>query len=112
MSSPVWLITGCSSGFGASLALLALRNGHRVIATSRTPSKSPELVLEVEKMGGKWLALDVCASNIADVMEEAIQIYGKIDILVNNAAYALLGAFETFRLVNTTILRKVADNSQ
>jgi NADP-dependent 3-hydroxy acid dehydrogenase YdfG len=103
MPAPIWLITGCSSGFGASLALLALRNGHHVIATSRTPSKSPELVYRVEKLGGKWLALDVCGADVANIVEEATNIYGKIDILVNNAGYALLGAFETIRLVNTEV---------
>jgi NAD(P)-dependent dehydrogenase (short-subunit alcohol dehydrogenase family) len=111
MSVPIWLITGCSSGFGASLALLALRNGHHVIATSRTPSKSPELVSEVEKLGGKWLSLDVCGGNIADVVQEATNLYGRIDILVNNAAYALLGAFETIRLVKKEIRQRVTDRS-
>jgi NAD(P)-dependent dehydrogenase (short-subunit alcohol dehydrogenase family) len=46
----VWFITGCSSGFGASLSLLALKAGHKVIATSRRPSKTPELVREVDDM--------------------------------------------------------------
>lgn len=95
--APVWFITGCSSGFGASLALLALRNGHRVIATSRNPSRSPEIVSEVENLGGKWLALDVCSTIVAEVIEDATKIYGQIDILVNNAGYALLGAFESIR---------------
>lgn len=97
MSPPVWLITGCSSGFGASIALVALRNGHRVIATSRTPSKTPDLVSDVEQLGGKWLVLDVCSPNLPQVVENASKIYGKIDILVNNAGYALLGAFESIR---------------
>jgi len=99
---PVWFITGCSSGFGASLALLVLRNGHRVIATSRTPSKTPEIVSQVKKLGGTWLTLDVCSSDLSSIAEAATQIYGKIDILVNNAAYCLLGAFETFTYVLST----------
>jgi NAD(P)-dependent dehydrogenase (short-subunit alcohol dehydrogenase family) len=101
MSPPVWFITGCSSGFGASLALLALRSGHKVIATSRKPSKTPELVSQVEKLGGTWMQLDVCAPEpeLMKVIDEATNVYGKIDILVNNAGYALLGAFETIRYV-------------
>ncbi|KAH8590657.1 putative short chain oxidoreductase/dehydrogenase [Bisporella sp. PMI_857] len=95
-SSPVWFITGCSSGFGAALALLALKNGHRVIATSRNPSKSADLVSQVEGLGGKWLALDICGADVESVVEEATKIYGRIDILVNNAGYCLLGAFESF----------------
>jgi hypothetical protein len=107
MIPTVWLITGCSSGFGASLALLALRNGHHVIATSRNPSRTPYLVSDVEKLGGKWLVLDVCDPNLAHVVEDASKIYGKIDILVNNAGYALLGAFEAIRwvLVSSTSLQ-------
>jgi len=96
-STPVWLITGCSSGFGAALAILALKNGHRVIATSRNPSKSPDELEKVEKLGGRWLALDVCSPELPAVVDAATKIYGQIDILVNNAGYALLGAFETFR---------------
>jgi NAD(P)-dependent dehydrogenase (short-subunit alcohol dehydrogenase family) len=96
-ASPVWFITGCSSGFGLSLALLALRNGHKVIATSRKPSKTPDLVSEVEKLGGTWMELDVCSPHATAVLDKAIAIHGRIDILVNNAGYALLGAFETFR---------------
>jgi NAD(P)-dependent dehydrogenase (short-subunit alcohol dehydrogenase family) len=101
MSPPVWFITGCSSGFGASLALLALRSGHKVIATSRSPSKTPELVSQVEELGGTWMQLDVCAPEpkLIKVIDEATSVYGKIDILVNNAGYALLGAFETIRYV-------------
>ncbi|TVY86263.1 putative oxidoreductase, partial [Lachnellula willkommii] len=97
MSPPIWFITGCSSGFGKSLALLALRSGHKVIATSRNPSKSPDLVSQVEKLGGVWHALDVCSPEpeLAKAIEKATSVWGRIDILVNAAGYALLGAFET-----------------
>jgi NAD(P)-dependent dehydrogenase (short-subunit alcohol dehydrogenase family) len=99
MSSPVWFITGCSSGFGASLALHALRSGHRVIATSRNPAKTPELVSQVKQLGGEWHALDVCSPEreLKKVVERATDVYGRIDILVNCAGYALLGAFEILR---------------
>lgn len=96
-TTPVWFITGCSSGFGASLALRALHAGHRVVATSRTPSKTPLLVSQVEKLGGTWMQLDVCSPDAAAVVERATAVYGQIDILVNAAGYALIGAFETFR---------------
>ncbi|KAG0646012.1 Oxidoreductase claN [Hyphodiscus hymeniophilus] len=93
---PVWLITGCSSGFGLNLALLALRNGHKVIASSRNISKTPKEVSQIEKLGGAWIELDVCSPNATTILDKATAIHGRIDILVNNAAYALLGAFETF----------------
>lgn len=89
MSPPVWLITGCSSGFGASLAFIALRAGHRVIATSRNPSKTPILVSRVEELGGVWHALDVSTPEpqLAKVIAEASNVWGRIDILVNAAGY-------------------------
>jgi len=90
----VWLITGCSSGFGADLALIALKAGHKVIATSRNPSKTPELVAQVEQLGGTWLTLDICDKNLDRVFDQALEIHGRIDVLVNNAGYSLLGAVE------------------
>jgi NAD(P)-dependent dehydrogenase (short-subunit alcohol dehydrogenase family) len=109
MSTPVWFITGCSSGFGASLALLALRSGHKVIATSRNPSKTPELVSQIERLGGTWMQLDVCAPEpeLIKVIDKATSVHGKIDILVNNAGYALLGAFETIRYAILGLLLKI-----
>jgi NAD(P)-dependent dehydrogenase (short-subunit alcohol dehydrogenase family) len=96
-STPTWLITGCSSGFGFEIAQVALRAGHNVIATSRTPSKTPDAVSVITStLNGKWLALDVTASqdSIVKTMAEAESLFGPIDILVNNAACAVLGAAE------------------
>jgi NAD(P)-dependent dehydrogenase (short-subunit alcohol dehydrogenase family) len=96
-SNTTWLITGCSSGFGLEIAQVALRAGHNVIATSRNPNKAPDAVSAVtSKTNGKWLALDVTASqdSITKTMAEAESVFGPIDILVNNAAYAVLGAAE------------------
>lgn len=95
----VWLITGCSqeSGFGFQIALAALQNGHKVIATSRDPSKSPDLVSQVERLEGKWMALDVTSPNISKPIRQASEIFGSIDILVNNAGYAAIGTIEDVR---------------
>lgn len=95
--SQVWLITGCSSGLGLSLALAALKAGHQVIATSRNPSKTPDLVSKVESLGGKWKTLDVTDPRAGSKIEEVIQEFGKIDVLVNNAGIAVIGAFEDIR---------------
>lgn len=99
---PVWLITGASSGFGLALTIHALNAGHHVIATSRTPSKTPELVSKIGSLGGKWLTLDVTSSEavLRDIVDGAMMIWGRVDILVNSAAYALLGAFECFSFVS------------
>jgi NAD(P)-dependent dehydrogenase (short-subunit alcohol dehydrogenase family) len=93
----VWLITGCSSGLGLSLTLAALNAGHQVIAASRTPSKTPGLVAQVQSLGGCWKTLDVSDSKSGGLLDEIIKEFGKIDVLVNNAGVALIGAFEDIR---------------
>lgn len=95
----VWLITGCSAGFGKSLALLVLKAGHHVIATSRNPSSSPHLVKKVEELGGIWLPLDLTSSKeeMQKVVEEGTKKMGRVDVLVNNAGMSILGALEDFR---------------
>ena len=95
MSSPVWLITGCSSGLGLSLARAVLKAGHRVIATSRNPDKTPELKEETEStVRGRWVQLDVTDPKLEQKVDECIKIFGVIDVLVNNAGYAVGGPLE------------------
>ncbi|KAL2166078.1 hypothetical protein VTG60DRAFT_3312 [Thermothelomyces hinnuleus] len=91
-----WLITGCSSGFGLSLARLVQSKGHNLIATSRNPARTPDLVAEVEKAGGKWLALDVDDKDSAKVIENLEAGGQEIDVLVNNAGYSLYAPAESF----------------
>lgn len=91
-----WLITGASSGFGLELTRLALRNGHKVIATSRNPQKVPELVSEVEDAGGRWLTLDVDDPEGGSVVEKLENEGVQIDILVNNAGWSIHGPAESF----------------
>jgi len=95
-TTPVWLITGSSSGLGLALTRYAQSQGHTVVATSRNPSKTPDLVAEVESHGGKWLRLDVTSpdSEIKAVVRQAESLFGRIDVVVNNAGYAVMGAVE------------------
>ncbi|EAL90727.1 SDR family oxidoreductase [Aspergillus fumigatus Af293] len=90
-----WLITGCSSGFGLSLTRTALAGGHRVIATSRNPSRTPELVAEIESRGGRWVQLDVDSAQSGDVITELERGGEQIDVLVNNAGYSIYAPIET-----------------
>ncbi|KAL7629759.1 hypothetical protein AAE478_001282 [Parahypoxylon ruwenzoriense] len=90
-----WFITGCSSGFGLSLTRTALAQGHVVIATSRNPSRTPDLVAEVERQGGKWLTLDVDDRNSGAVIDELESQGVGIDVLVNNAGYSIFSPVET-----------------
>ncbi|OKL60526.1 hypothetical protein UA08_04203 [Talaromyces atroroseus] len=95
MASPVWLITGSSGGLGYSLTLHVLAAGHRVVATVRSSSKSAAVVKEIEARGGKIVELDIAKPDtISAAAKQAESFYGHIDILVNNAAYSLLGAVE------------------
>lgn len=90
-----WLITGSSSGFGLSLTRIAQAGGHNVIATSRNPSATPDLVSEVESKGGKWLQLDVDNRESAEFINNLENSGQKIDVLVNNAGFCTFGPVET-----------------
>lgn len=91
-----WLITGASSGFGKSLALGALKAGHKVIGTSRDVRKAEQAVPDFATNGGVWLGLDPSDKNAYDQFANASQEYG-VDVLVNNAGYALIGGVEDTR---------------
>ncbi|KAL9013864.1 MAG: hypothetical protein Q9173_001472 [Seirophora scorigena] len=95
MSSPsprVWLITGCSSGFGQEIAKAALAYGEQVVATARDPAKLKHL----GSHGATTVALDVLADDgeLEDVVANIVKGAGRIDVLVNNAGYGLTGAVE------------------
>lgn len=90
-----WLITGCSSGFGLSLTRAAQAGGHIVIATSRDPSRTPELVAEVESKGGQWIQLDVDSPDSGDVIAELEKSGTNIDVLVSNAGFSIYVPIET-----------------
>ena len=89
-----WLITGSSSGFGLSLTRIAQAAGHYVIATSRNPSRTPELVAEVERNGGKWIQLDVEDPNSGDTIVKLEAQGVEIDVLANNAGYSIFSPVE------------------
>lgn len=86
----VYLITGCSSGVGYSLTKAAIAAGHKVIATSRNPSKTPDKVAEITSLGGLWAALDVSSPTLETQFQETILplTNGKIDVVINNAGIA------------------------
>ena len=80
--------------FGIGIVRRAIKAGHKVIASSRAPSKTPELVKEVENAGGKWITLDVTSANVKDVIRDALALFGRIDVLVNNAGFGNWSAVE------------------
>lgn len=92
----VYLITGCSSGLGYSLAKAAITAGHKVIATSRNPAKTPDKVAEITSLGGQWAMLDVSSPSLETQFQETILplANGKIDAVINNAAISAGSVFE------------------
>lgn len=90
----VWLITGSSSGFGRSLLEAVLKKGNCVVATARKPEQLDDLVQQYPETIHP-VRLDV--TNLQDVqaaVESALNQYDRIDVLVNNAGYAAMGAIE------------------
>ncbi|KAF2084913.1 NAD(P)-binding protein [Saccharata proteae CBS 121410] len=91
----VWFITGASSGFGLLLSLHALRSGHQVIGTVRDRQRSADAVSQIESAGGKCVVLDLAKPrSISETVANVLSDGGKVDVLVNNAGYSLLGAVE------------------
>jgi NAD(P)-dependent dehydrogenase (short-subunit alcohol dehydrogenase family) len=90
----VWMITGTSSGFGRSLVEELLKRGERVVATLRKPEVLKDLV---KQYPGRVLAvkLDVTKKpQIAAAVGKALATFKRIDVLVNNAGYGLMGSVE------------------
>jgi len=91
---PVWLITGCSTGFGLELAKQVITRGDRAIVTARDKTRLTGLTAEHPST---TLALDLDvthAEQIESAVKAGIERWGQIDILVNNAGYGYLATAE------------------
>ena len=93
-TDPVWLITGCSSGFGRELAKLVLERGWRAVITARNPDQVADIAKgHLER--ALVLPLDVTRhAQVRHAVDEAVRRFGRIDVLVNNAGYGYLAAIE------------------
>ncbi|MFD2037500.1 SDR family NAD(P)-dependent oxidoreductase [Belliella marina] len=90
----VWFITGASKGLGLALTRLALSQGDKVVATSRNTEALKKSITEYQ---GNFLPLKVDITSDKEVkkaIEKSIEKFGRIDVVVNNAGYSLVGSME------------------
>ena len=90
----VWFVTGASSGFGREIAREVLARGGRLVVTGRDPAALEPLVAEDT---GRAMALGVDITDpaaVRDAVDQAVSRFGRIDVVVNNAGYAHVGAVE------------------
>jgi len=93
--SKVWFITGANSGIGAGIAKAALKAGDPVVATARNLDKVRNALHDVTGENLAFVQLDVTDEAQAKAaVEEAAKQFGRIDVAVNNAGYAVMGNFE------------------
>ncbi|WP_371778755.1 SDR family oxidoreductase [Streptosporangium subroseum] len=94
MESKTWFITGTSTGFGRALTEALLARGDRVAAALRRPAALDDLAIEYGDL--LWRAeLDVSRpEQVRRVVDDAFAALGRIDVVVSNAGYSLVGAAE------------------
>jgi NAD(P)-dependent dehydrogenase (short-subunit alcohol dehydrogenase family) len=108
MSYPTtWFVTGTSRGLGLELVTQLLRRGDAVAATTRTARRLDEALGEADRSRLLILELDLTdEAAVAAAVEQSIQRFGQIDVVVNNAGYGFLGAVEE---VSDTEARQMFD---
>jgi NAD(P)-dependent dehydrogenase (short-subunit alcohol dehydrogenase family) len=93
MAPQTWLVTGCSSGFGAEFTKQLIKRGDKVIATARG---DPSRLQSLKDLGAYTYSLDITSSleDIKAIVSRMIEEAGGIDVLVNNAGYVEAGFIE------------------
>ncbi|WP_169987746.1 oxidoreductase [Microbispora sp. H10836] len=107
MTGRVWLITGCSAGFGRELAEAALAAGDRVMATARRPETLAALA---EPGGDRVRASRLDVTDVASVdaaVAGTLSAFGRIDVVVNNAGHGSVGAVEELSMSDLRALMEV-----
>src|SRR3990172_1241158 len=109
LENKVVLITGASSGFGEEAALLFAKEGCKVVLAARRIDRLQNLAAKIQSRGGEAMAIPVDIVDFADVdnmMQSTLDLYGHIDILLNNAGIGRVDWFENHtheRDINTLV---------
>jgi NAD(P)-dependent dehydrogenase (short-subunit alcohol dehydrogenase family) len=99
-ASQVWLITGSSRGLGRALGAAVLAAGHKLVATARNPAQLADLARRYGDQV-RAVALDVTDERAAgDAINWAIESFGRLDVVVNNAGYGNVGSIEDTSLAD------------
>jgi NAD(P)-dependent dehydrogenase (short-subunit alcohol dehydrogenase family) len=107
--SKVWLVTGAGSGIGAGAARAALKAGDRVVATGRNVEKVRSALKDVASANLEVVQLDVADDAQAKAtVVQAVKKFGRVDVVLNNAGYSVLGNFE--ELSNQDFMRQFNTN--
>jgi NAD(P)-dependent dehydrogenase (short-subunit alcohol dehydrogenase family) len=92
--SSTWLITGCSTGLGRAFAAEVLGRGQNAVVTARNPTAVRDLV-DAHPETALGVARDVTdPTQVTDAVDQALQRFGRIYVLVNNAGYGYRAAVE------------------
>lgn len=97
----VAIITGAGSGIGRAAAELLAREGAKVVVANRSPEKGEETVRHIRAAGGEGMFIQTDVSREADcarVVDQTVETFGRLDVLVNNAAI-----YPRSTLVETTL---------
>jgi NAD(P)-dependent dehydrogenase (short-subunit alcohol dehydrogenase family) len=108
--SKVWLITGSATGLGRNIAERVLASGDRLVATARDPGRLEDLVEKYSDQV-RTAPLDVADEAAAyAAMQVAIDMFGRLDVVVNNAGSRALPRDEIEKLVQATLGTYPRDN--
>lgn len=92
--SKVWFITGASSGFGKSFATYAIGKGYKVIVTARRLDKLKTIKASAPD-NVEAIKMDVNnGEEVTQAVKQAIDRFGQVDVLINNAGFGIVGAVE------------------
>ena len=111
MGTKVVIITGASSGIGKACAGTFLKNGYSVVISGRNSAKLNEVALALDPSGNRLLAVTADVSKEDDcktLIQAAVQKFGRIDVLINNAGISMRALFADLDL---SVIRQLMDTN-